>query len=241
MEKYEFLKYLTVYMKGYKKTDSTIVFAEIIATGFYAKLNIKGKKKFVIITAKHFATEMERVTFYMHYKENNAVVTVPISRSIEWHYTKDSDLAYCELKPIEDRFKKITGKEIYATAITEDNILTENEIKTLSVLKELVMVGYPKGESSTYHKYPLFKKGYTASLPKDTIEDDEGYVDMSAIGGFSGSPIFLDNDKLKFLGMLVGGLADDINDCSTISLYVPSYKIFELAKEENTDSDRKKE
>ncbi len=60
---------------------------------------------------------------------------------------------------------------------------------------------------------------------------------MSAIGGFSGSPIFLDNDKLKFLGVLVGGLADDSNDCSTISLYVPSYKIFELAKDENTNKE----
>lgn len=142
---------------------------------------------------------------------------------------------------VEDRFKKITGKDIYATAITENDILTENELKELSVLDEIIMVGYPKGESSTYHKYPLFKKGYTASLPKGTIEDGEGYVDMTAIGGFSGSPIFFDSGKLNLLGVLVGGLADNSNDCSAISLYVPSYRIFELIKDENNNSWIKKE
>ena len=228
MARYEFLKYLTVYMKGYKKTESKNIFEECTATGFFAKLNIKGKNTVIIITAKHFAEEMERVTFYLHYKENDKVETIPISKSVKWHCAKESDLAYCELKPVEERFKKITGREIYATAVTEKEILTENELKNLSVLNELVMVGYPKGESSTHHKYPLFKKGYTASLPKDANEDSEGYVDMSAIGGFSGSPIFLYKDKFKFLGVLVGGVTDNSEECSAMSLYVPSHKVLEL-------------
>lgn len=111
-----------------------------------------------------------------------------------------TDLAYCEFKPIEERFRKITGRHIYAAALTQKDILTEKQLKEIGILDEIVMVGYPVGEASTHHKFPLFSKSYVASLPKDTIEDGVGFVNIPAIGGFSAAPVFLNTIGLKFFG-----------------------------------------
>lgn len=225
MMPYNILRHMTVHIKGYKKTILEQVMQEITATGFFAVLDIKGKRTSIILTAKHFAEDVKRVTFMLHYKENEALVTVPVSLEVKWHLCEDTDIAYCELKPIEERFRKITGKSIYATAVTQDDILTEEQLNEINILDAVIMAGYPQGVASTHHKYPLFAKGHIASLPKDSLEDDEGYVDISAVGGFSGSPLFLETSELKFLGILVGGISDDSSASSGMCLYVPSYKI----------------
>ena len=230
MKNYDYLKHLAIFMEGYQRTAKDSVLQHISGTGFFAALIINGKKTNIILTARHFAEKMKRVIFFIRYNESDTFVTVPISQEVKWQLCEDADLAYCELKPIEERFRKITGRELYATAITEDDILTGEQSKEVNILDEVIMAGYPQGESSTHHKYPLFAKGYLSSLPKDSVEDGEGYADISAVGGFSGAPMFLNNQELMFLGVLVKGISDAPDVCSGISMYVSGYKVLELMK-----------
>ncbi len=176
MYKYDFIKYLTVYMEGYERTGKESVLQRVTATGFFASLNIKGKKTNIILTAGHFAEKLNRVTFWLRYIDEDRVVTVPLSSKVEWNYCEDADIAYCELEVIEKKFKKITGKGIYATVVTEDRILKQDELENINLLDEVITAGYPNSEASTHHKYPIFKKGYIASLPKDCVEDKEGFI-----------------------------------------------------------------
>ena len=230
MMNYDFLKYLTVYMEGYEKTEKESVLQRVTATGFFASLDIKGKKTNIILTANHFAEKLSRVTFWLRYKEGERIITVPVSSKVEWNYCDDADIAYCEIEPVEKRFKQITGRGIYATVLTEDKILKQFELENINLLDEIITAGYPGGEASTHHKYPIFKKGYISSLPKDCTEDKEGFLDVSSIGGYSGSPIFLNTTPPQFLGMLVGGTAEISSDCSCVSTYVPGYKVLEFVK-----------
>lgn len=230
MYKYDFIKYLTVYMEGYERTGKESVLQRVTATGFFASLDIKGEKTNIILTAGHFAEKLNRVTFWLRYMDEDRVATVPLSSKVEWNYCEDADIAYCELEVIEKKFKKITGKSIYATVVTEDRILKQDELENINLLDEVITAGYPNGEASTHHKFPIFKKGYIASLPKDCVEDKEGYIDLSAIGGSSGSPVFLNSDTPKFLGILVSGAADSSSESSCVSMYVPGYKALEFVK-----------
>ena len=230
MNNYDYLKHLTVYMEGYERTGKESVLQRVTATGFFAALDIKGKKTNIILTAGHFAEKLNRVTFWLRYMDTGRVVTVPLSSKVEWNYCEDADIAYCELEVIEKKFKKITGKSIYATVVTEDRILKQDELENIDLLDEVITAGYPNGEASTHHKYPIFKKGYIASLPQDCVEDKEGYIDLSAIGGSSGSPVFLNSDTPKFLGILVSGAADSSSESSCVSMYVPGYMVLEFVK-----------
>lgn len=230
MTNYEYLKYMTVYMEGYERTAKESALQRITATGFFASFYINGKKTNIILTAGHFAEKLDRVTFWLRYIDEDRVVTLPISSKVEWTFCDDADIAYCELELLEKKFKKITGKSIYATTISEAKILKQYELEDINLMDEVVMAGYPGGEASTHHKYPIFKKGYVASLPKDCIEDKEGYIDLSAIGGYSGSPVFLNTTPPRFLGILVSGASDSSSECSCVSMYVPGYKVLEFVR-----------
>lgn len=232
MNSFEVIRYLTVHMQGFKRTGKENVLQKVTATGFFAFLNINGVGTDIIITAKHFADEISRVVFILHYKENGKLITVPVSSEVQWNFSEDTDLAYCEFKPIEERFRKITGRSVYAAALTQKDILTEKQLKDINILDEVVMVGYPEGEASTHHKFPLFSKGYVASLPKDTVEDGEGFLNIPAIGGFSGAPVFLNTTGLKFLGVLVSGIMEEDSDSSVMCKYVPAYKILRLLEQQ---------
>lgn len=65
-------------------------------------------------------------------------------------------------------------------------LATDEKIKDLSALEELVMVGYPIGLADARNNYPIFRKGYTAAHPAvDFNEDGIGLVDMACFPGSS--------------------------------------------------------
>ena len=167
----------------------------------------------------------------LHYKENGKLVTVPIATKVKWIFSKDADLAYCEFKPIAEHFRKITGKSVYVAALTQKDFITEKQLKEINLLDEVFAAGYPAGESTTHHKFPLFSKGYIASLPKDIIEEREGFINISAIGGFSGAPVFLNAPGLKFMGGLVSAIMAEDSDVSVMCKYVPAYEILRFSEE----------
>ena len=223
MNSYEILKFLTVKLTAEKFGDTNG--KTVSATGFYAILD--GKP--VIVTAKHFTEAIEpQVTIPAHYKINNTIITVPVTAVADWVVSEEYDIAYCEVKPFEKKFKEITGHNMHYTAISEKDIMTKEEYSKLNILTEVLTMGYPVGASSTHHEYPLFKKGYLSSMPNDFTEDGEGYLDMSCDCGMSGSPLLLNNSPLKLVGILVEYLKDDTNTTPGTAVYVSADKILEI-------------
>lgn len=223
MNSYEILKYLTVNLRGTKYIDD----AECTATGFFVMLDDKP----VIITAKHFAENVQpEIVVPVHYMENKTVITLPVSAVVMWEYSEEYDIAYCSIEPIEKKFKEITGKPMFYTAISQKDIITKEEFKKINILTEVLTIGYPCGISSTHHEFPLFKKGYISSLPSDFTEDGLGFLDLCAEKGCSGSPVFLNNSQLKLVGILVRYISDDGNPNKTTA-YVSADKIFDIKNE----------
>ena len=220
MNSYEILKFLTVKLTAKKFGDTNG--KTVSATGFYAILD--GKP--VIVTAKHFTEAIEpQVTIPAHYKINNTIITVPVTAYVEWEASDEFDIAYCKIKPFEKKFKEITGHNMFYTAISEKNIMTKEEFSKLNILTEMLTMGYPVGASSTHHEYPLFKKGYIASMPNNFTEDGEGYLDMTCDRGMSGSPLLLNNSPLKLVGILVEYIKDDTNTTPGTTVYVSADKL----------------
>lgn len=157
MNSYDFLKHLTVYLEGSECENAAPGF-NISATGFYAIVCIGDKQVPVVITAKHFAEKICLTRFTLHSISDGEILTLPLIMRANWILSDDCDLAYCKLSDIEENFKKIYGKKLFYTKISKENLITENERKTLSVLSEIISVGYSLGLYSTHNRYPLFFK-----------------------------------------------------------------------------------
>lgn len=223
MNSYDYFKYLTVNLSTRKISDKNSCICT--ATGFYVII----KNTPVIVTAKHFANDAETtISISAHYKENERIITIPLKVKVNWIPSDEYDIAYCKVKPIAKKLKETTGKEMFYTAIPEKNIITKEELSQISILSEVLTLGYPKGISSTHHDFPLFKKGYISSLPKDIAEDGEGYLDLGAEEGYSGSPVFLNNSHLRLVGVLVKGVGEDSDTSTNTTVYVSADKILEI-------------
>lgn len=218
MTGYDFLKFLTVNIEGSISTGKEQ--NDYTATGFYAIIN----DDTVLVTAKHFTEHIDSaITVPVHYKENNTIVTIPVTACVEWSWHNEYDIAYCSIQPIMDKFREITGKAMYYTAISKENIITKSELNQLSVLSKVIATGYPNSIGSTHHQFPLFKTGYISSSPKNFAEDGEGFLELTAEEGFSGSPVILNNSELKLIGIIIRG-----NPGASTTTYIPAYELLNI-------------
>lgn len=107
------------------------------------------------------------------------------------------------------------------------------------------MIGYPIGLHDEVNNLPIFRKGYTASHPALSFnEEGIGLVDMACFPGSSGSPIFILNEgsyrnssgvvignRLIFLGILFAGPTYDatgkiiMKEIDTKLTLIPSVEI----------------
>lgn len=111
------------------------------------------------------------------------------------------------------------GSSIGFTAVNSDTIPKAEQIDNISAFQEVSMIGYPKGLSDDYHNLPIVRRGHLALPYKYNFKNrPEFVVDISAIYGSSGSPVFVINEglfvdsrglnsgnRLILLGVLWGG------------------------------------
>ena len=129
--------------------------------------------------------------------------------------------------------KRATGSPVYYTALSEDGVVTEEEAEEIDVLKEVFMIGYPAGVSSAPMEYPILRLGVLASAPCDNYANNGGYVDINAVGGSSGSPLFLIDGKVKLIGVINAAVMDNPLSSANLGVYIDAYKLLEVnVKEE---------
>ena len=99
-------------------------------------------------------------------------------------------------------------------------IPSEDALKQLTAVEDILMIGYPVGIWDEVNNYPIFRKGITATHPAYKYAGrDEFMIDAACFPGSSGSPVLLFNvgsyahrdggtvigTRIILLGVLYGG------------------------------------
>lgn len=224
MNKYDMFKYLTVRIEAYDSDGGVSV-----GTGFFMQFSIDGKSIPVIVTVRHIIDDCEEISFVFHYKVSDThVAAVAFSYSPQWIYFTDCELCCCLLEPMNNFFKKAIGYPIYYKCLQESNVVTEEELKKIDVLQEVVMLGYPGGSFSTPMNYPLFRKGWLASPPSDNFANGNGFVDITASSGSSGSPLLLCGANVKLIGILNKTVMENQQSSADLGMYIDAHHLLNL-------------
>lgn len=175
-------------------------------TGFCCELKkFDGVKKNVIITNRHVIKNQDKGFLVFKRKigdsiyGNKAIYTIDNFESA-WTQHPDTtvDLAMIDLDQIINLFSS-KGVEIFTKIVPEDLFINDSTLNTLSILEDVVMIGYPIGLSDYVNNTPIARTGTTASQPKlDYLGTKEFLIDIAAFPGSSGSPVFLKTTRTGF-------------------------------------------
>ena len=168
-------------------------------TGFFFNFKIENYIIPVIITNKHVVNnhEFEAMTFQIHLSSDGKTDegSIAIRLDAHWLFHPDQDLCFAYCQPILEEIPKRTGKQVFFKGLSDDYIYDEEKLKTLSMLEEVVMIGYPIGLYDEQHNFPIFRHGCTAAHPGyDFNSKGIGLIDMACFPGSSGSPVFVLNE-----------------------------------------------
>lgn len=86
------------------------------------------------------------------------------------------------------------GKLPYFITLGREAIPSEDELRDLGAVEDLLMVGYPIGLWDSVNNLPIVRRGITATHPTINYDGDEEFlIDAACFPGSSGSPVFLYN------------------------------------------------
>lgn len=212
-------------------------------TGFFFTFKIKENIVPILVTNKHVINNKEweevEILFHVLDKEKN----IPFKFNIKWFFHEKYDLCFAYIGQVLNYIERNFQKHIEINYIEEEHI--PKNLKELNALEEVTMIGYPIGLHDEVNNLPIFRKGYTASHPALSFnEEGIGLVDMACFPGSSGSPIFILNEgsyrnssgvvignRLIFLGILFAGPTYDatgkiiMKEIDTKLTLIPSVEI----------------
>lgn len=86
----------------------------------------------------------------------------------------------------------VEGQRLFSTFLRPDDFWPEPDLSKLDVSEPIMMIGCPNGEWDDVNKFPLFRRGFTATHPAiDYKGKPEFAADIAVYSGSSGSPVFL--------------------------------------------------
>mgnify|MGYP000272654877 CR=1 FL=1 len=169
-------------------------------TGFLISHQYKGNNLLSIVTNKHVVEGAVKygMTFI---KSENGQPKLGDSFRIDlenfeniWqgHPDKDIDITVMPLEPLLKLLKEQRNVNVFFRTISSQNIPSEEQIKSIDALEEVVFVGYPNGIWDSKNFTPIMRKGTTATPFSLDFEGKKQFIiDASVFGGSSGSPVFL--------------------------------------------------
>jgi hypothetical protein len=103
------------------------------------------------------------------------------------------DLAILPCAPMLDQLAK-QGTPAFYIATDPGVIPTDEAMRDLTPLEDVLIVGYPDGISDVVNNVPIFRRGITATPPYLDFEGRKEFlIDAAIFPGSSGSPVFLFN------------------------------------------------
>lgn len=154
------------------------------------------------------------------------------------HPNPSIDLCAIPLNPILSSLKHDKGISPFMIYLDKSILPSDEIIKNLSAVEDVLMVGYPIGLYDEANNFPIFRKGITSSHPAiDFNKNPEFMIDASCFPGSSGSPVFLYNsgaygfgsnlvigNRLLLLGILHSG-AEMESENRIVSRDIPSLPV----------------
>jgi len=123
------------------------------------------------------------------------------------HPDQEIDIVVTPFVPLIDHITK-AGVGVFYRVVGSNLILSEDALKHLDALEEVVFIGYPSGIWDTKNLLPIIRKGITATpIAIDFQGKSQFLIDASVFPGSSGSPVFLYNVGMyaeKSGGTIVG-------------------------------------
>jgi len=141
------------------------------------------------------------------------------------HSDNNIDLTIFPCAPMLASLEK-SGKAVFVIQIDQSLVPTDVELRELTPLEELVIVGYPDGIFDEKNNVPIFRRGITATPAYLDFEGRKEFlIDAAIFPGSSGSPVFLYNQgayadrqghlaiggRMKLLGIVYAVALHDVN------------------------------
>jgi len=172
-----------------------------IGTSFILNYTSQGKLYPFLVTNKHVISgaKIGRLTF-IQMSDGKPLLGISYTLDISdfeqiWYGHPDSeiDIAVTPFASIVGHITK-DGVDIFYRGVGNDIIPSEETLKQLDALEEVVFIGYPSGIWDTKNLLPVMRKGITATpIAVDFQGKSQFLIDASVFPGSSGSPVFLYN------------------------------------------------
>ena len=154
-----------------------------------------------LVTNKHVIEGTEWVKFHLCITNDGETpisgghVPIIIKNSKQtWipHPDSSTDIAILPLSSIHDYINVKHNKKVFLKSLSCSLILSNNELKEISVIEDILMVGYPNGLWDEKNNIPIIRRGITATPSYLDFNDKKEFlIDCSCFPGSSGSPVFL--------------------------------------------------
>ena len=171
-------------------------------TGFIFNLfNMNGRAAAVIVTNRHVIENWKTCSFKLAAStpdygpdiNKQIQIEIPNFQSVFIPHSQ-VDLA---IIPISAAINNLLdrGTRPYTISLDRDLIPTDEELKGLLPVEQILTVGYPGLLWDDVHNLPVFHRGYTATAPYiDFKGNKEFLIDIATWPGASGSPVLLYNE-----------------------------------------------
>jgi hypothetical protein len=207
------------YVGGSKTTFKT-------GTGFFYNFPTEGGQFApVLVTNKHVIDGTSSLEFVVHAttvknaKQPDAKAGIT-STAPEWTPHPNPKIDLCGI-PIGPVTNSMTPTPFFRS-LDPSLVKSNDELKELTAVEDILMVGYPNGLWDATNNFPLIRRGITASHPAVDFNVDgvaTTVVDIASFPGSSGSPVFIYNSgtysarnggtiigtRIIFLGVLFSG------------------------------------
>jgi len=170
-------------------------------TGFIFSYEKDAKTFLFLVTNKHVVANATAGRFFFTLSDGTKPqigkrFDIQIDRFTErWygHPEDGIDITAMPLVPLLDAIQA-QGKKVFFKSIPHSLIPTEDQIKELDALEEIIFVGYPSGIFDQKNLMPIMRRGITATPPQLDYEGSPIFVvDASVFPGSSGSPVLICN------------------------------------------------
>jgi hypothetical protein len=185
----------------------------------------------VIVTNRHVVEGSDHCTFNLAGRladgspdlKNHIPIQIPQFQTA-WIAHPNVDLVIIPIGQILNELLQ-SGRAPYFIALDPSLIPTDDELKSLLPVEQILTVGFPGLLWDDVHNLPIFHRGYTASAPYiDFKGKKEFLIDIATWPSSSGSPVLLFNDtswlnrsgvinmggRIKLLGIVYGVAVQDV-------------------------------
>jgi hypothetical protein len=178
---------------------------KIISTGtsfFFSFLNHGGTAIQALITNKHVVDGASEAFITLTMQKPDGTPDFGNNKRIKlsdvvvaWlpHPDQKTDLIAAIIGPGLQKLYD-AGQHFMIATCDQSLIPTEEQLKALTPLEEVLVVGYPDGISDTTNNVPVFRRGVTATPISLNFKGEPFFLlDAAIFPGSSGSPVFLYN------------------------------------------------